>query len=154
MLNSVRAANDRCIVEPLHDFYCKPVGESDNYRENAPKVSQIFKHTVRFPLVRMLDTRSAKKIGDESLVGQISTRFREAHHLLRTVHLRQALVLFIKLEQVPNVVLEGHSALHDVYIFGLMHSRLDMKVSIHIGLVENCFFFVLSEEVGVRLEYR
>ena len=106
MLNSVRAANDRCIVEPLHNFYCKPVGESDNYRENAPKVAQIFKHTVRFPLVRMLDTRSANKKRDESLVGQISARFREAHHLLLAVHLRQALVLLIIFEQVQNVVLE------------------------------------------------
>ena len=116
MLNSVRAANDRCIVEPFHNFYCQPVGESDNYGENASKVAQILEHTVRFPLVRMLNTRSAKKIRDKSLFGQISVRFQKAHHLLRTVHLRQTLILLIKFEQVPNVVLESDSAFHDVYI--------------------------------------
>ena len=154
MLNSVRAANDRCIVEPLNNFYCKVVGEGDDYRENTPEVAQILKYTVRFPLVRVLDARSTKIIGDKSLVGQINIRIREAHYLLITVHLRQALGSLIKFEQVPNVILKGDSALHEVYIFGLIHSWLDVKESTHIGLVENCFFFVLSEEVGARLEYR
>ena len=154
MLNSVRAANDRCIVEPLNNFYCKVVGEGDDYRENTPEVAQILKYTVRFSLVRVLDARSTKIIRDISLVGQINIRIREAHYLLITVHLRQPLALLIKFEQVPNVILERDSALHEVYIFRLIHSRLDVKESTHIGLVENCFFFVFSEKVGACFEYR
>ena len=53
------------------------------------------------------------------LIGQISVRFREAHHLLLAVHLRQVLVLLIKFEQVQNVVLEDDRAFHEVYVLGL-----------------------------------
>ena len=88
------------------------------------------------------------------LVGQFSVFFREAHDLLLALYLRQTLVLLIEFEQVPDVVLQGDGALHEIYVLGLIQSRLDVKESVHVCLVENRLLFVLAEQIGTSLKYR